>query len=170
MAATPEESQDPLSAVCSATGPGAGSCGTALTTWHAEARPTKQKPLRLLRPCVGCGRDGMEKDHFFPDEYVRWAYYTIVPKLHATIRQPSGWWCWECDSLADRQPEDKAALKDKLEEKGEYRQRWTEEWLPKQRAVIHEGIARGLDHLPVSWVTGVHRSRGHLSGGLVVVV
>ena len=100
---------------------------------------------------VGCSRDVVTKDHFFPDEFVRWAYYTIVPKVHPTIRQPSGWWCWECDSLADRQPEDKAALKNKLEEvEGEHKQRWREEWLPKQRTVIHELIARGLDHLPLS--------------------
>ncbi len=121
--------------------------GGPLTTWHSEARPTKHKPMRRVG-CAGCSRDCCEPDHFFPKEYARWGYYSLISKVHPTIKQPGGWWCWECDGLADHQPEDKAQLKEMLYGDPVYKQRWNEEWLPKQRTLIAVFMARGEDRLP----------------------
>lgn len=85
---------------------------------------------------------------FFPSESKRWGYYVLAPKVHPSIRQPSGWWCWECDALCERQPEDKSELRRKLASDPEYKQVWNDEWIPKQRHLIKQCIARGDDRLP----------------------
>ena len=53
-------------------------------------------------------------DNYFPDEYLRWGYYTLQPKLDAMVKQPSGLFCWECDAQSESEPCDKASLIDML--------------------------------------------------------
>ena len=103
--------------------------------------------MRLLQ-CLACSGHTTDKDGNFPDEHKRWAYYVLNTMMHPTIRQPSGLWCWECDSLCEHQPEDKDTLKGKLGSDPEYRRVWTEEWLPRQRVMIAAAISRGDDRLP----------------------
>ena len=103
--------------------------------------------MRLLQ-CLACSGHTTDKDGNFPDEHKRWAYYVLNTMMHPTIRQPSGLWCWECDSLCEHQPEDKDTLKGKLGSDPEYRRVWTEEWLPRQRVIIAAAISRGDDRLP----------------------
>ena len=119
--------------------PGGGG-GHPLTTWHSAVRPTRLLPLRDVK-CDGCDGCCKESDPFFPKEYRRWGYYLIVPRLDLVVRQPSGWWCWECDTLTEGQPEDKNKLRTRLMEETEYKRVWNEEWIPKQR-VQRGGRAR----------------------------
>ena len=128
---------------------GGRSATVALTTWHTNVRPTQYRPVRELN-CAGCGARTTDRDNTFPQDHKRWGYYTLCPKAHPTIKQPSGWWCWECDSLCEHQPEDKMALKGKLEDQqeSEYRRVWNEEWLPRLRGAIAAAVSRGEDKLP----------------------
>ena len=51
-------------------------------------------------------------------------------------------WCWGCDGLADHQPGDKAKLKEMLESEPLYKQRWNEEWIPKDTQVFLGDLPR----------------------------
>jgi hypothetical protein len=131
---------DPLSAVVVAEGV------APLLTWESRLRPTKEKPLRVLPPCPGCTRSCCNRDYFFHEEYVRWGYYTLLLKYSNEFRQPSGNFCWECDSLAEREPESKGELEVKLRD-DIYKREWDDK-LTEQRVRIGQAIARGEDRLP----------------------
>ncbi len=116
-------------------------------TWHSDNHPTRIKPIRNL-DCDGCGRSTGDRDHHFPDEYVRWSYYKLVPRVSQDVKQPFGTWCWECDAIAEGEPEPKAPLAQKLKTNPGFKAKWCEEKLPHHRGRVRLLIASHSDRLP----------------------
>jgi hypothetical protein len=123
-----------------------------VATWDLPIRPTKHKPIRLI-VCAGCDEETTSGCLFFPENYIRWAYYKLQVKFSPNVFQPSGDFCYVCDYLTEHEADTKAKLKDKLTMgstgfQSDFKATWNETLVPAVRIDVIKMIADGATRLP----------------------